>query len=254
MGKLLLVILALYLVDIEQSIAQEKTTIPLYSYHLKPPLIIDQDLQTGIYYDLTRWLNESSDKYHFDLVFLPRKRLDKMLSEQQFNGVLIGVNPLWFDDKNESKYLWTDKIFIDKDEIVSLKSRPVNYQDPQSLIGKVLGGVRGFYYLGINELVRENQIVRVNTVKEVDLFAMLLNERVDFAVITESTYQYMVNQYHWQDKFFVAATPHSIYSRRLLIPHALNHVYQELAAKIKLLSTDPNWQQQLHRYRGTIDN
>ncbi|WP_448211813.1 hypothetical protein [Colwellia sp. MEBiC06753] len=257
MGKLLLIILAscaLYFLDLAQSVAQSKTTINLYSYHLKPPLVIDQDQQSGIYYDLTRWLNDTSEQYHYELMFLPRKRIDKMLIEQKLNGVLIGVNPVWFDDRAENKYLWTGKIFTDQDEIVSLQANQVNYLGANSLIGKVFGGVRGFYYFGINELVEQEQIIRINTVKETDLFSMLLNQRVDFAVITGSTFHYIINHSNWQDKFFVSPRPHDVYDRRLLVPPALAEVYTELAPQIKLLSNDEQWHKLLHSYRGIIDN
>ncbi|MDT0604135.1 transporter substrate-binding domain-containing protein [Thalassotalea castellviae] len=130
-----------------------------------------------------------------------------MIANETLNGILLGVNPVWFSDKDEKEYLWTPRVFTDRDEIVSLISQSIEFIKPQSLKGKVFGGVRGFYYFGINELIEEEIITRVDTANEVDLFSMLLNQRVDAAIISRSTFDHTIKKNNWQNKFHLSKKP-----------------------------------------------
>ena len=215
--------------------------VTIYTYHEKPPLVINAAKKQGMYYDFVRHINTINEKYHFEIVPVPRKRVERMLENDTLNGILLGVNPLWFNDPNEHKFLWTHKVFTDRDEIVSLKEQSIEYNDQTSLVGKIFGGVRGFYYYGINELVEKNKIIRVNTTNEIDLFTMLINKRIDSAVISRSTFNYLVKKNHWQEKFYLSKKPHDIFDRRILIPKKYHDVYQHLNPIIQRLQLDDTW-------------
>lgn len=232
-----------------ESIAKTKPLIPVYSYHLKPPLVIDIEKQEGLYFDFVRYLNERSEKYRFTLVSIPRKRIERMLEDKTFDGVLLGVNPTWFKDKQETQYLWTAKVFTDRDEIVSLRSSPYEFANAESLKGRVVGGVRGFYYFGINEMVAKDLILRVDTTKETDLFNMLLLKRVDVAVISRSTFDYLIKINQWHDKFHLSKKPHDIFDRRILVPKAEKSTYKELTHIVNQLQFDKSWQYRLLEYK-----
>lgn len=229
--------------------AEEKPLVTIYTYHVKPPLVINADKEEGMYYDVTKRLNSMSAKYQFEMVSVPRKRVERMLANGTLNGILLGVNPVWFSDKNETKYYWTPRVFTDRDEIVSLISQSIEFIKPQSLIGKVFGGVRGFYYFGINELIEKNIIKRVNTAHEVDLFSMLLNKRVDAAVISRSTFDHIIKKNKWQNKFHLSKKPHDIYDRRILIPHKYKDIYQHIAPIIEDLQFNQSWQYHIKSYQ-----
>ncbi|GLX78656.1 hypothetical protein tinsulaeT_19960 [Thalassotalea insulae] len=229
--------------------AQVKQTVSVYHYHTKPPLVINIQIKQGLYYDFTRYLNTRSTTHHFELVFVPRKRIERMLKDEKLQGILLGVNPVWFNDKKEVNYLWTEKIFTDRDEVVSLAETPIEFTTPDSLAGKVFGGVRGFYYYGISELVNRNKISHIETVKEVDLFYMLLNKRIDAAVISRSTLDYLVKKNNWQSIFHLSNKPHDIYERRVLVPKHLSPVFDELDTIVKKLPKDKNWLKILARYK-----
>ena len=229
--------------------AEEKTEVTIYTYHVKPPLVIKTAKSEGMYYDFTKRLNSMSAKYHFEMVSVPRKRVERMLANGTLNGILLGVNPVWFADKTETKYLWTPRVFSDRDEIVSLISQSIEFIKPQSLQGKVFGGVRGFYYFGINELIDNKIVTRVNTAHEVDLFSMLLNNRIEAAVISRSTFDYMIKKNQWQNKFHLSKKPHDIYDRRILIPHEYAEIYQHIAPIIEDLQFDQSWQNHIQSYQ-----
>lgn len=228
---------------------QAKTLIPVYTYHSKPPLLIDQSTQSGLYYQIVNHLNQASTIHHFELIYLPRKRVDKFLEENKLNGILLGVNPVWFKDKNEERYFWTSRVFTDRDEVISLKSTALEYTNSSSLNDKVFGGVRGFYYHGINELVKNKQALRIDTVHEIDLFSMILNKRIDAAVVSRSTLNYMVNKNQWQGKFYISRNPHDIYDRRILVPKHLKAVFTEITPIIDQLQYNQNWQQTIMQYK-----
>ncbi len=82
----------------------------------------------------------------------------------------------------------------------------------------VFGGVRGFYYYGITELVTAKKAKRIDTVSEPDLFTMLLKQRVDVTIISKLTFNYMVKKNNWQNDFYLSTIPHDTYERRILVP------------------------------------
>ena len=71
--------------------AQAEPLIYLYTYHQKPPFIVDKDKRQGLYYDLAEELNKISPIYKFHTVYVPRKRLNLMLTKRNFDGVVVGV-------------------------------------------------------------------------------------------------------------------------------------------------------------------
>ena len=132
--------------------ASERQLITLYAYHLKPPFIVDIAHEKGLYFDLATYLNSKQTIYEFHTVFLPRKRLDRYLSNNKLDGLVIGVNPIWFNDSSETLYLWSDSFYQDRDLVISSAKKPIEYQYPNSLLNKRIAGVRGFKYFGIDAL------------------------------------------------------------------------------------------------------
>jgi polar amino acid transport system substrate-binding protein len=229
-------------------ITEQKINVDVYVYHLKPPFIINDTYKLGLYFDFSDYLNSKSDKYHFETVFVPRKRIDIMLQDDNFNGVLLGVSPLWFKDKAETKYLWTSNFYQDQDEVVSLHEKPIEYNEAHSLIDKVLGGVRGFYYLGVDELVSKGEISRVDTIGEYELLQMLMFKRIDVGIISRSTLSYLTKAKGWQNQFHVSKQPHDKYQRRILVPRHCVDIYEEIAPIIANISNDPEWKSILQKY------
>jgi polar amino acid transport system substrate-binding protein len=228
---------------------ENKPLIPVYVYHQQPPYIIDFSMQKGLYFEFVKRLNTLSDNYRFEVIFIPRKRVERMLDEHSMEGILLGVNPKWFKDKDETKYLWSSVVFNDRDEIVSLKSKPVEYSGPDSLTDMVIAGVRGFYYYGINELVLANKAKRIDTVNEPDLFTMLLKQRADVTIISKLTFNYMIKENNWKNSFHLSTKPHDIYQRRILIPHKMAKIHQPLQQHIIKIQQDTTWQDTLANYK-----
>ncbi|MCH2057313.1 MAG: transporter substrate-binding domain-containing protein [Thalassotalea sp.] len=228
---------------------ETKKEVLVYSYHLKPPLVVDDKREIGLYFDIVTYLNKASDEYHFDLVYVPRKRIEVMMQEGTFNGILLGVNPVCFKGRDRTKYLLTDLVLSDRDELISLKTEPFEFNTPKSLNGKVFGGVRGFYYFGINEYINAGNALRIDTEREIDLFTLLARNRIDTALISQSTFDYMIVKNQWHGKFHVSEKPHDIYGRHILVPKDKASIFEHINPIVKQLHSDSSWQQTLTSYK-----
>ncbi|WP_439886413.1 substrate-binding periplasmic protein [Pseudomonas sp. MBLB4123] len=222
--------------------------IKVYAYHLKPPFIVDLQQRQGLYFDFSDYLNSKGDAYRFETLYLPRNRIEHDLDHGHLDGVVIGVNPLWFQDQAQERFLWTPSLYQDQDEIVSLTGTGLNYRGPESLSGLHLAGVLGFSYHGIDDWVAAGKIDRSDTPGEREVLLMLLKGRVDVGIVSRSTLDYLIEREGWQGLFHVSPTPHDRFARRLLLPPGQEALYHYLLPILEQLPQDPAWQAILERY------
>ena len=227
-----------------------KKKVTVYAYHLKPPFIVNLDKEKGLYYDFSKYMNSRLTGYHFTTVFIPKKRIENYLKKKEMDGILIGVNPLWYGDKDETKYLWTSKIYSDQDEIVSLIKLSFVYNGPESLIGKRLGGVLGFFYHSIGDLVDKGKIYRDDAISEEAVIKKIFSGRVDVGIVSRSTLNYFIERIpEWQGKFFVSPKPHDVFDRRILVPIEKKGLYNDIYPIIEKISKDEKWIKLINGYR-----
>jgi polar amino acid transport system substrate-binding protein len=223
--------------------------IVLYAYHLKPPYLIDRDRQSGLYYDLARYLNEHVPGHTFKTVYLPRKRLETELDNGRLNGLVVGVHPSWFRDAARTRYLWSPPFMQDEDVVVSRLADPVQYDGPDSLAGKHLGLSFGYYYFGVDELVRAGRISRDDAVSEEASLDKLYRKRVDATIITRRTFDYLLRQRSdWQQQFYVARKPHDAFERMILIPREFSFAAPGISSALAAILQDPAWQKALRSH------
>lgn len=224
--------------------------IKIYTYHHKTPLIIDEVLEKGLYYDAVRYFNSKNKEYQFSLIYQPRRRLDLMVNSNNLDGIVIGVNPLWFGDKEEKKYLWTSTLVSDVDEVISTNEKPFEYTGPDSLKNMRVGLVLGYYYYGLSELADYGLLKRDDATSEDHHFRKLLADRIDVAVISRSNYDYVMK--HEPDlvgKFHISKKPHDQFDRRILLPLQYAKVHAILNGILQKMATDPHWRATLADYR-----
>lgn len=229
--------------------AAEPRVVTLYVYHLKPPFIVDLPRERGLYYDFADFLNSKGGAYRFRTLYLPRNRIEHELEQGELDGVLLGVSPVWFRDKDEEKYLWTPPMYQDQDEIVSRVATAFDYQGPESLAGKSVGGVLGFTYFGIDQMVAQGKVARRNTVGEREVLQMVLKGRVDVGIVSRSTLDYLSTFEGLGDTLYRSAQPHDRYARRMLVPRHDKALYDFLSLVLRDLDEDGDWQAILARYR-----
>ena len=210
--------------------------------------MVDNSSRSGLYYDFASYLNLKQDQYNFEVIYVPRKRLDRLIESDELNGLVIGVSPVWFKDKEETKYLWLDSFYDDRDEFVSLKTLPFNYINKQSFNDKTVVGVAGFYYFGINESVDAGHLLRIDTIGELQSLQLIEKKRADFAIVSRSVFNYLKTQNSLQDIYHMSPIPHDQFSRRLLTTKNNKALHEKLAPIMKAIKQDPLWLDILAKY------
>jgi polar amino acid transport system substrate-binding protein len=228
--------------------ANSPEIVTAYTYHLKPPYIIDLGSETGLYFDFINYLNQKTSKFQLHLTYLPRKRLDSYLEKKMLNGIVVGVNAAWFKDRSEKKYFWSPKMFDDRDEVISNVNKPIEYDSPESLFGMNIGGVLGYYYFGIDEAVELGKINRHDLYSEKALLEMIYHERVSAGIISNSTFNYLVVKHGWQGKFHLSKKPHDLYTRHVLIPRNFEGIHTSIHSITGTMTSDPEWHKILDKY------
>ena len=205
--------------------------ITLYSYHNHPPFVTAKG--QGLTYDLAEKLNTlAAGKYDFQVKIVPRSRLNLFLKDW-INGtcpsiecnkqwLVAWVNPKWGFIRGESNnYLW-HSLFTDSNVIVSNTETNFNYEEPASLKGLVLAGMRGHRYVGIDDLVATGDITRIDGNRERDNLLKVLHKRVTATLLPNSTMQYLLSNdpiiKEQAGQFKISATKHQIYKRFIMLP------------------------------------
>lgn len=218
------------------------TEFTLYAYHLKPPYIIDRERQVGLYYDLARYLNERVAGHTFKLVYLPRRRLEHELELGRLGGLVVGVNPAWFKDDTRTRYLWSPPFLRDQDVVASLVAAPVPYEGPESLVGRHVGLSMGYYYYGVDELVRAGRVRRDDAINEESSLEKLVLRRVDAVIVTRRTLDTLARgRPEWRRQFHVARKPHDEFERMILVPRELAAILPDLQAVLGPIMHDAEW-------------
>ncbi|MEC4089353.1 ABC transporter substrate-binding protein [Pseudoalteromonas rubra] len=202
----------------------------IYVYHNKPPYIMNQAEQRGLYFDFVALLNVSQSHTRYKLVYLPRRRIERDLNEQTLDGAVLGVHPVWFKDPDKSRYLWSTALMYDTDEFVSCAENPFEYDGAASMADKKFGGILGYHYFRTVKPVKAGALERVDANSEEGLLELALRERVDFAIVSRSTLNYFIKKNRWQEHFHLSKQPHETYYRAMLLPKQLQPQYDRLSA------------------------
>lgn len=228
----------------------EGQPITIFTYHDKAPFILDKSNNIGIYYDLAKYLNKRQSNYQFKTSYIPRKRLNYMINNKNFNGVVVGVTPIWFKDKNETKFLWLDGIIDDRDEFISLAKSPFIYENTQSLLNKTMVTVAGYYYFGVTELVRQDKLKVIETVGELQVLKLLSKQRADFGIVSQSSFRYFAK--HLQidpSKYYRSDIPHDQFTRRAFVDKENKQLFKTLQPIFANMINDKQWIKIINQYQ-----
>lgn len=222
--------------------------ILLFSYQQKPPYVLDGDVDRGLYADLARHLNNRLPAYHFVMREIPRKRLDRLLSQGELNGLIIGADPAWF---SQSPGLTSSAAFIeDANVLVSRASGDASRVTLDNLDGKRLGLVAGHYYPELSDTLSRGQVEVQEGVNESVNLQRLQKGRIDATVIGARTLEFFQQQDPaLKTQLYVQDATLYHYQRHLLVPERYVQLLPELNQVIEGLPQDPAWQKKLENYR-----
>jgi polar amino acid transport system substrate-binding protein len=206
-----------------QSLATTKLT--LYAYHNSPPFVINADAETGLNYDLVRALQQQlGTKYQLEYKYLPRYLLNQRLQEG-LPTIVLWSSSTWFTNKAHP-YLWSETVFADRDVFVTLSNSVTKFEQLTDLAGSTLGAIRGYSYPGVNELVAQHRVTRLDAESDKENLTRLLERNVDQIVITRSSFLFYARQQQYLGKMKIIGQPYPNYQRQLL----LSQHYQPLKA------------------------
>ncbi|MFK0573169.1 hypothetical protein [Endozoicomonas sp.] len=229
-------------------LAKEKVIV--WSYYESPPFVVDMMEKKGLSFDFVEMLNLSkdNDQYEFVLKLVPRKRLNTYLSNDD-RGIVLWVNPLFFDDKNKTRYKWTRRILEDEQSFISRASDPFIFKDAKSLTEPnfILGGIRGHIYTGIQNKIDEGLIKRHDVSRENQFIGMLLTKRVNTFLIPYTTMKYYEQSMGLTGKIFYSPKPLNSYTRSILVNHK-SDVFKFLSKTVDNLANNKSWKVLLDRY------
>ena len=158
--------------------AEEKKEITMMFGHYPPFYLgVEKDLKTqvteGIFID---FLNGFEERYGYkiDKICAPRKRLDLMMLSNEAEAFSLN-NPMFVNNGAEN-YLWSDPIFYTKDVVISLKEKPLKFEEIKDLYGKRIGKVLGMGYGELDYQFKSGKILAMDITggNEIPRFAMLL--------------------------------------------------------------------------------
>jgi polar amino acid transport system substrate-binding protein len=202
----------------------------------------------GIYHDFVEYLNIQQNNHKYELHFMPRLRLENLLNDGELDGIIIGVNPLWFKDKEQKKFLWTSSIMNDRDIFLVNSESNINFSKTEEFIGLTFVLARGSYYKGITELAKQKKIKMSVTNNAQQNLDMLSHHRADVTIMSELTANYFFNKEYPREKFRILSTPHDTFERMILIPRSQQHLHQELSTIGKKSAIDKLWQDKLEKW------
>jgi len=225
-------------------LADNNNKFIIYSYHQAPPFITGE--KTGLTYDFAKYLSRKHKNLNIEVLVLPRKRLDRILSVSPQNIIIPWVSPKWFSSIITDQFEWSTEIMPDASIYIWKNHTPHEFYKPQDLIGFNLGGIRGYRYLNVDPLVRNRQILRSDSNNEKQLLQMLLQKRVDVGIIPFSAAQYLIQEFSYEDAFNLSS--HHQFSRQLMVRSQSESMNDSLMNTVSNMKTDQSWQLIMQKY------
>ncbi|MYM40921.1 amino acid ABC transporter substrate-binding protein [Duganella qianjiadongensis] len=218
-------------------------TIPLYVFYSGPTFAVG--MPGNLSEKMADWLTQrSAGRYQFIATQLPRRRLQLMLEQSHWQGVVAWANPRWFGAA-AARQSWSSYYMVDANLVASLRSSPFDYQGDVSLHGQRIGTVEGFSYKGFDALLQAGVVSRDEADSEARNLLKLQQRRVPVAFLQASSMPRMRQLYPDLDSWlYLAARPRTVFERGFFLapnqPQLLAFLNQQSAA----LLTDRQWQQE----------
>lgn len=227
--------------------ALANTSLTLYAYHTSPPFVINAETETGLNYDLVRALQQQlGDRYRLEFKQLPRHLLNERLNAG-LPTIVLWASPAWFTNKAQP-YLWSNTVFVDRDVFVTLSDYSGKVQQLTDLAGSTLGALRGYSYPGVNELVSQHRLTRLDADTDKENLARLIERNVDQIVITRSSFLYYARQQQHLGKMKIVGQPYPNYPRQLLLTQHYQSLLTDFDLAISALPKQQFWTSRLELY------
>lgn len=221
--------------------------IMVYSQYDFAPFWLGQG--KGLSVDLAHELSRrSSGRYEFVVQITPRKRLDYLMSDAKWQGIIPWVSPEWFQDKSRQRYVWSGRLMPDADIVLSQKA--MLYAGPESLLGHRFGGVLGHHYVELEALLSAGKILRDDAITQDNNLSKLKAGRIDVIFFPHSSWVALkASSPETSSGIFVAKKTRSRYDRYILISPNNPELAKYIIKTTDDLQRDPLWVKKIAPYR-----
>ena len=171
--------------------ALAQTHIAAWHYYQSAPFELPGG---GLLADLADYLNRALEgRFRLDLSYLPRPRLN-MLLQRQADGVIVLAPSTVFAGPAFRNFLWSLPIMADRQELLSLASRPVEYTTAAALAGLEVGAIRGHNYPALQVAQQQGRLSTYALTGEQQMLDMLLAGRLDAITMATTSADYLLHQ------------------------------------------------------------
>ena len=219
--------------------------IPLYTYYADPPFAADSpDSLTD---RLADWLTQRAHgRYRFVPTQLPRRRLDVLIHQPHWPGVVVWANPDWFGESSKPRQSWTRSYMADANLVVSLRSDPIDFVDDRSLEGRRVGSVLGYLYPDLDQLIKSGRLTRDDANSEFQNLLKLKLGRVHVAFLQASSFPYFrQREPDMAEWAYVAPKPRTVFERSMFVAPGQPELLAFLNVQLDALVEDRDWQGRL---------
>ncbi|NRR33549.1 transporter substrate-binding domain-containing protein [Oxalobacteraceae bacterium] len=197
------------------AMAGARETIPLYVGYADPPFGTQRDDSLTIRL-AARLSAYSNGRYEFRAMQMPRHRLNLLLAQPGWKGVVAWANPVWYKDESMRRYAWSQPYMRDADLVVSNRSAPMDYNNAASMLGMRVGCIAGHRYVDMDPLFEEGRSIRDDVASELQNLQKLRLGRIDVTLIQASSMAYFREVIPDIDSWLhVARVPRAVYQRYL---------------------------------------
>jgi polar amino acid transport system substrate-binding protein len=187
-------------------------------------------------------------QYNIRLVVLPRARIS-MLLERGAKAVVVFVPSVIYGGLKDGKYLWSDPLFMDRQELVSRNDQPFEFNGPASLIDVNFGAMLGHVYPVLEKEMASEQIQADRTTSESSLFSMLMARHVQVITVPNSTVHYFMSVNPvLKQSLYISKNNLGEYSRHLMFQQGMEKERRDFNQVILKMSSDPKWIAVLKKY------
>ncbi|SMC18379.1 amino acid ABC transporter substrate-binding protein, PAAT family [Andreprevotia lacus DSM 23236] len=223
--------------------------IVLYNYYDAPPFVTVPG--QGLTYVLADQLNRlGSGRFHFEVVVMPRRRLDLEVVRAESGWVVPWANPLWFGDASRQRYRWTPAVLRDTDWWLSRRDKPLQLSQLKEGGSLQFGGLLGHRYPDLADAIDSEHIKRYDAADYGSSLRMLLAGRVDFITMPASVTVWMRREYGAQFPRLLLQPRNQSYERCLFSPNGDAELADFLAQSVQQLAGNADWQRELRAYQS----
>ena len=175
------------------SFAHATERIEILTHYSYPPYIVSKS--EGLSFELASYLTQASKgRFKFVVVLVPKNRLMHNLKNTHWKGIVPWVTPIWMQELQGRRFIWSETLFEAGDVVVSRKARAIEWRSPADIYGLRFGGILGHSYSDLDMAFLENKILREDAPDLVSNLKKLEAGRVDVLFAPDYAIKYFAMQ------------------------------------------------------------